>query len=130
MNLVRDIMIKDPTICTATTSIDNIKKIMSDTGREEILIVDTLVEAHLVGKINGNTISRISTEKSVLPSQLNAEQCLTPVGAVIGQNVSAEECLQLMNEKHISRIPVIDEQGHCCGIVDKDNLGGENASSS
>lgn len=122
MNLVRDIMVKDPTICTATTSIDNIKKIMSDNGREEILIVDTLLESHLLGKINSNTISKISTEKSVLPSQLNAEQCITPVEAVIGQNVSEEDCLKLMNEKHISRIPVLDEQGHCCGIVDKDAL--------
>lgn len=123
MNVARDIMVKDPSICTVTTSIDNIKKMMSDTGREEILIVDTLFEAHLLGKINSNTISKISTEKSVLPSQLNAEQCLSPVEVVVGQNVSVEDCKKLMNEKHISRIPVVDELGHCCGIVDKDSLG-------
>lgn len=130
MDLVRDIMIKDPSICTFTTSIENIKKIMSDTGREEILIVDTLAEGHLLGKIHSNTISRISTEKSVLPSQLNAEQCLSPVEAVVSQNVSVDECLNLMNEKHMSRIPVVDDKGHCMGIVDKDILseaGGEHA---
>lgn len=133
MDLVRDVMIKDPSICTFTTSIDNIKKIMSDTGREEILIVDTLVEGHLLGKINSNTISRVSTEKSVLPSQLNAEQCLSPVEAVVDQNVSVDECLRLMDEKHMSRIPVVDEKGHCLGIFDKEELdktpqGGEHAS--
>lgn len=128
MNEVRDIMVKDASICTFTTSIDNIKKIMTETGREEILIVDTLQEGHLLGKINSNTISRVSTEKSVLPSQLNAEQCMTPIEAVVGQNVSIDDCLRLMEEKHISRIPVIDEQGHCMGIVDKNNLGVENAS--
>lgn len=128
MDLVRDVMVKDPSICTVTTSIENIKKIMSDTGREEILVVDTLVEAHLLGKIHSNTISRISTEKSVLPSQLNAELCLSPVEAIVGLNVSVDDCLQLMDEKHISRIPVVDEKGHCMGIVDKEVLsatGGE-----
>ncbi len=128
MNEVRDIMVKDASICTFTTSIDNIKKIMTETGQEEILIVDTLQEGHLLGKINSNTISRVSAEKSVLPSQLNAEQCMTPVEDVVGQNVSIDDCLRLMEEKHISRIPVIDEQGHCMGIVDKNNLGVENAS--
>jgi len=128
MNVVKDIMVKDPSICTFTTSIDNIKKIMTESGREEVLIVDTLQEAHLLGKVNSNSISRISTEKCVLPSQLNAEQCMTPVEAVIGQNVSIDDCMKLMDQKHISRIPVVDEQGHCMGIVDKENMGGENAS--
>lgn len=122
MNLVKDIMIKDPSICTVTTSIDNIKKIMTDTGREEVLLVDTLVEGHVLGKINSNTISKVSTEKSVLPSQLSAEQCMTPIEAVVGQNVSVEDCLRLMDENHMSRIPVVDEHGHCTGIVDKEKM--------
>ncbi len=122
MNLVRDVMVVDSSICTIITSIDNIKKIMADSGREEVLIVDTLQEGHLLGKVNANTISKVSTEKSVLPSQLNTEQCMSPVGAVIGQNVSVEDCLRLMDEKHLSRIPVVDEQGHCTGIVEKEHL--------
>lgn len=122
MNLVRDVMLNDSTLCTPLTSIDNIQRIMKEHGRNEVLIVDTMEEKHLVGLINGDTISKVSHEKSVLPSQLNAEQCMTPVLATVGQNASVDECLQIMEDHHLSRIPVVDDRGHWCGVVDKEGV--------
>ncbi|MGZ3788781.1 MAG: CBS domain-containing protein [Bacteriovorax sp.] len=122
MNLAKEVMIHDSSICTVLTSIDNIQKIMKDHQREEVLIVDTLEEKHLLGQISENTISELSALKSVLPSQLNAEQCVTPIPAIASERMSVDECLRIMDEHHMSRIPVVDEKGHCTGVVDKEGI--------
>jgi CBS domain-containing protein len=95
---------------------------MEEFHREEILLVDTLFEGHLLGMITSSSISRLAVAKSVTPSQLNAEQCMEPLVATIGQNVSVDECLRVMEEKNLARIPVVDETGHYCGVVDKEAM--------
>ncbi len=122
MSLVKDVMINDSSLCTTLTSVDNIMKMMNDFNRKEIYLVDTLEEKHLLGAISEKDIIKLADNKGVPASRLNTEQCMTPVTASVGQNASMDECLRVMDYYHLSRIPVIDEENHCCGVVDFDAM--------
>lgn len=122
MNLVKDVMINDSSICTTLTSVDNIMKMMNDFNRKEIYLVDTLEEKHLLGAVNEKDILKLSEELGVPTSRLNTEQCMTDVTASVGQNASMDECVRVMDYYHLSRIPVVDEENHCCGVVDFDAM--------
>src|ERR1700751_6132206 len=103
MNLVKDVMINDSSLCTTLTSVDNIMKMMNDFNRKEIYLVDTLEEKHLLGTVNEKDILKLSEELGVPTSRLNTEQCMTDVTASVGQNVAMEECVRVMDHEHLSR---------------------------
>lgn len=108
-------------MCTPLTSIENIKKIMEDNDSEEILVVDTMLEKHLVGIIYGNDISARSFEQSVVPSSLNAEQCMKPVPVTARENITLEECQRILDANHLEHLAIIDDEGHLCGVYDRVN---------
>lgn len=108
-------------MCTPLTSIENIKKIMEDNDSEEILVVDTMLERHLVGVIYGNDISAKSFEQSVVPSSLNAEQCMKPVSVTARENITLEECQRILDDNHLEHLAIIDDEGHLCGVYDRVN---------
>lgn len=108
-------------MCTPLTSIENIKKIMKDNDSEEILVVDTMLEKHLVGIIYGNDISAKSFEQSVVPSSLNAELFVKPVPVTARENITLEECQKILDANHLEHLAIIDEEGHLCGVYERVN---------
>ena len=119
MSDIRDLMITEPLICTPLTSIDNIIKIMEDNNTNEIMVVDTIFEKHLVGKIYGNDISAKSIDQSVSPGALNAEQVMRPVTVTMRETATEKECLRLMDLNQIDELAIVDEEGHLCGIYNR-----------
>jgi CBS domain-containing protein len=112
-------MTTEPILCTPLTSIDNIKKLMVDHNTKEVLVVDTILEKHLLGVINGDDISEKSVDQSVLPSALNAEQCMKPLIVTVRETSSLEECERLLDENNLESLAIVDEEGHLCGIFDR-----------
>ncbi len=121
MSLIREYMTVDTPMCTPLTSIENIKKLMEENESDEVLVVDSMLERHLVGVINGNDISAKSFDQSVLPSSLNAEQCMKPVAITARETITLEECQRILDENHLEHLAIIDDEGHLCGVYDRVN---------
>jgi CBS domain-containing protein len=49
--------------------------------------------------------------------ELKASECMTSPCITTTPEASVEECMQLMQQHKIRRVPVVDESGCCCGIV-------------
>lgn len=109
-------------LCTPLTSIDNIKKLMEEKTTDEVLVVDTLLEKHLVGTISVNDIYAKSISSNVPASDLNAEQCIRPFSVTVRETATPEECKRLMELNHLTKIAVVDDFGHVCGLVESSNL--------
>ncbi len=92
---------------------------MEDNNANEIMVVDTILEKHLVGKIYGNDISAKSVDQSVSPSALNAEQVMKPVGVTMRETATEKECLRLMDLNQIDSLAIVDDEGHLCGIYNR-----------
>ena len=109
-------------LCTPLTSIENIKKLMEEKTTDEVLVVDTMLERHLIGTINVNDIYAKSVGNNVPASDLNAEQCIRSFSVTVRENATPEECKRLMDLNHLTKIAVIDDQGHICGMIEASNL--------
>lgn len=115
-------MTTEPLLCTPLTSIENIQKLMSEKGTSEVLVVDTILEKHLVGIINSHDIDTKSADQDVDPTSLNAEQCMRPVLITARETASVEECVRILEDNHLEQLAIVDEEGHLCGIYDRANL--------
>ncbi len=122
MNMVNEIMNHDPMFCTPETRIAEIKHLLKKYDYEEILVVDNEKEKHPIGFVSMDDVSAPSIEESAIPSDMSAIECMRGMPAVIYENSTFEECLNVMRANHMNRIPVVDLNGHISGMVEKADL--------
>lgn len=122
MSAIREIMTEEATICTPLTSIENIEKLMADTNSNEIVVVDTILEKHVVGTINRNDIDAKAQSQEVKPESLNAEQCMRPILFKVRDDISIEECDRILEANKLDHLVIVDEQGHLCGVYNPARL--------
>lgn len=122
MTHVGDVMTRDQAYCTTDTRIAEIKYLMKKYDYEEILVVDTVIGKRPVGVISEEDMEGEFIEKSEIPSDVSAAECMRSVPSVISEESSLEECLRAMEESHMSHLPVVDEAGHYIGNITKRNI--------
>lgn len=114
-------MTVDTPMCTPFTSIENIQKLMHENDSEEILVVDSMLEKHLVGIIHETDIIKFSQDQNLSPESLNAELFMRPVSITGRENISLEECQRILDENHLEHLAIVDDEGHLCGVYDRVN---------
>jgi CBS domain-containing protein len=76
----------------------------------------------LIGIISDRDIVVHSLGHGRIPFHLMASDCMTMVVATVRPEDSVEKCAKLMEEHKVRRIPVVDDEGNCCGIVAQADL--------
>lgn len=122
MNVVNEIMNTDPMFCTSETRIAEIKHLLKKYDYKEILVLDSEKDRHPIGVVSMEDMTAEAIEHSSLPSDTSAVECMRSIPAVVSENSSFEECLNVMRNNHMDFIPVVDFNGHMTGIVEKDQL--------
>ncbi len=61
------------------------------------------------------TIRTVAIGKN--PLELATRDAMTTSVFTVRENSDAEDCFNLMEEKQVRRVAVVDEAGACCGIV-------------
>ena len=105
---VREIMIKDPVCCTPLTKIGESKNIMAKYHCNKIPVVNTLQEKRIIGIVSENDLN--DSYECVI-------QCMSKNLKVVSEDETVDECLKIMIMSNVEQVPVVDKQGHFCGIV-------------
>ncbi len=115
MKLARDVMTADPTRCSATTTLDEVAKLMRQFDCGEIPIVDTADRP--IGVVTDRDIVCRIVAEGMNPAAHTAEQCMTlPVITVLTE-ATLDDVLLTMERHQIRRVAVVDEEGCCVGII-------------
>ncbi len=122
MNQVTDIMNNDPMFCTSETRISEIKHLLKKYDFKELLVVDSEKDRHPIGLVSLEDMASEAVEQGVQPSDTSAVECMRSIPAVVSENSSYEECMNVMRSNHMDFIPVVDMNGHVTGIVEKEQL--------
>ncbi|MFA6237910.1 MAG: CBS domain-containing protein [Bacteriovorax sp.] len=122
MSLVREFMITDPVPCTPLTRLEEIERLMHEQKCSEISVLDSLYEKRLVGIVTDSDIESRARIEGVELSHLNAEQCMNTLPIAVNPDSQVEDCLRLMESSHISRMPVVDSDGHYCGVITRSDI--------
>jgi CBS domain-containing protein len=112
---VREIMTPNPACCTPNTSLQDAAKLMAEHDCGELPIIDD--DGRLVAVVTDRDICCRGVARGMNPQQMSVREVMSmPVEAVHPED-SIEHCCELMDEHQIRRVPVVDDDGKCCGIV-------------
>ena len=119
MNSISSVMNLDPIFCASDTRIAEVKHLLKKYNCEEIVVVDTAEKRHPIGVISLEDVSASFVEDSAIPSDVSAIECMRAIPAVVHEDSSLDECLNVMRANFMERIPVVDLEGHIAGMLEK-----------
>jgi predicted transcriptional regulator len=82
-----------------------------------IPVVDSRLAMKPVGTITDRDITIRTVADNHNPINMKASDIMTANIATITPQASIEDCFEVMEDREIRRVLVVDEQGKCCGIV-------------
>jgi CBS domain-containing protein len=115
--LVKDIMTEHPACCTAETGLQEVAKMMIEHDCGCIPIVENEDSRIPVGVITDRDITTRAVAEGKNPLDLTAGDVMTPSVVAVTPETTLEECCNIMEDKQIRRIAVVDNNGACCGIL-------------
>src|SRR5215831_19142615 len=118
--LARDLMTPDPACCSPDTTLERIATLMVANDCGEIPIVDR--SGRPVGVVTDRDIVCRVVAEGKDPATVTAESMMsTPVVAVY-DDAEIDDVLEMMETYQIRRLPVIDADGCCSGIIAQADL--------
>ena len=119
---VKEIMSSDIACATGETSLVEVSKLMVNENCGEIPIVGSLINKNIIGVITDRDIVCRTLGSGKNPMNLKAQDCMTRNVVKVDPEMTISDCLQLMGENKIRRIPVVDENNFLAGIVSQADL--------
>lgn len=119
---VSEIMTEDPQCCTADNTLQEAAQLMRDWDCGEIPVVDE--RGRPIGVITDRDICCRAVAEDRPVSTAVQEIMSSPV-ITVREDESIERCCELMDEHQIRRVPVVDSEGICCGVVAQADLARE-----
>jgi CBS domain-containing protein len=90
---------------------------MVDHDCGEIPVVDNKETKLPIGVITDRDIVCRTVARGLNPLDLTVADCMSQPCVTVTPDMSVEECSCVMEENKIRRVPVVDADGRCCGIV-------------
>lgn len=116
----RDVMTPDPACCTASTSVDEIAKLMVENDCGEIPIVDAA--DHVIGVVTDRDIVCRVVAQGKNPIGHTAEECMSRSVVTVDPETPLDEVIATMEKHQIRRVPVVGDGGCCAGIISQADL--------
>jgi CBS domain-containing protein len=114
---VRDIMTADIEVCTPQTELYYVARMMAERDVGAIPVVQSTDSMKPIGIITDRDIIIRALAKRQDPNGLRCADCMSTDLLTVTPGMSLNECLNLMEERQVRRVVVVDESGRCCGIV-------------
>lgn len=115
----RDVMTAEPACCSPSDSVKDAAALMVDNDCGEIPVVDP--SGQLVGVVTDRDIACrcVAQGKS---ADTPVEEVMSSSLVTVTPDASIDECCKKMEDNQIRRLPVVDDQGKCCGIVSQADI--------
>ena len=119
---VREIMTPDPVCCTPEDSAQKVARMLCEQDVGSMPVVLDQGSRKLVGMITDRDLCCSVVAKGLDPAATRVDRLFTmnPVSCREGENINI--CEQLMQEHQVRRIPVVDGEERCIGVVSQADL--------
>ena len=113
-------MTPDPVCCTPNTTLDEVAKLMAHNDCGEIPVVDTA--DHPIGVITDRDIVCRVVAEGKNPMAYRVEDYMSQPVVTVREDAPLDEVVSTMEKHQIRRVPVVDTQGCCAGIIAQADL--------
>ena len=117
---VKDVMTKDVRICGINDNLATATRTMWLNDCGILPIVNN--EGIAVGVITDRDICMSAASKDRMPSNISVAEVMMRQLYSCPPEADIREALQIMREKRVRRLPVIDDQSRLCGILSLDDV--------
>lgn len=108
--------------CTPDTRLQDVAQMMIECDCGAIPVIESEQNPKLLGIVTDRDIVIRLLARGENPLEKTAQQCMsTPVHTVTPETDEEELC-HVMERHQIRRVPVVDEQGICCGIISQADI--------
>lgn len=114
---VKEIMTKDPVCSTPETNLQEVAKLMLEHDCGLIPIVSDQESKRPVGTITDRDIAVRTFAAGQNPLEIKASHIMSMGVTTVKPETSVQECCDVMENKKIRRVLVVDNSGAVCGIV-------------
>jgi len=114
---VREIMTANPACCTPDSSLREIAQMMVEHDCGCIPVVENQQSKKPVGTITDRDITIRAFATGQNPADMKASDVMSTGITTITPETSIQECCDVMEDKKIRRVIVVDKLGRCSGIV-------------
>ena len=114
---VTEIMARNPVCCTPEADLQSVAKLMRDNDCGEIPVIEDENSHRLVGVITDRDIVCRSVADGYRPDEVKVEECMSAPATSITMDADVEQAVETMQKQQIRRIPVVDREKRCVGIV-------------
>ncbi len=114
---IKEIMTPDPACCTADDTVQKAAELMVECDCGQIPVVDDTSTKRPIGVITDRDIVCRTIAKGLNPLNMNVGDAMSPSVICINVNDSVEDACYQMEQNQIRRVPVVDADGACIGIV-------------
>ena len=114
---VESIMTRDPACCTPDTTLSEVARMMADCDCGQIPVLESSSSRRPVGVVTDRDIAVRAVAKGKNPVEMTAREVMSSPAVTVTPNMTIEECCQTLEENQLRRVPVVDAQGDCCGMV-------------
>jgi CBS domain-containing protein len=118
--LARDVMTPDPACCSPATMLDQVAKLMLQNNCGEIPIVDS--SDRPIGVVTDRDIVCRVVAEGKNPTGHTAESCMTTPVVTVAADATIAEVISTMEDHQIRRVPVVDDDGCCSGIISQADI--------
>ncbi len=122
MKTLQEIMAKKVSYATPETPLVLVAKNMISFDCGEVPIVKSEKDKSVVGVLTDRDIVCRTLGQGKNPMNLFAKDCMTKEVITIDVNAGVPQCIKLMRDNKIRRIPVVDKNKRLCGIVSLSDL--------
>ncbi|MEJ7701686.1 MAG: CBS domain-containing protein [Pyrinomonadaceae bacterium] len=114
---VKEIMTENPVCCTPDTNLQDVAKLMLEHDCGLIPVVNNQENKKPVGTITDRDIAIRTFAAGQNPLEIKASNIMTMGVTTVKPETSVQECCDVMENKKIRRVLVVDNSGGVCGIV-------------
>ncbi len=114
---VKEIMTENAACCTPHTGLQEVARLMVENDCGCIPVVENMENLKPVGVITDRDICCRTVAEGKNPLEMTAGDCMTSSVVTVTPETSVEDCCNVMEEKQVRRVPVVDASGSCCGMV-------------
>lgn len=118
-----ELLTPDPKICTPEDNVAVAINLMWDYDCGAIPVVKDQTSKELIGMVTDRDIAmHVVKHAFAHPSYVKVGDCMATPAVACRLEDSLETAMQLMGERHIRRIPVVDQNNCCVGIISQADL--------
>lgn len=119
---IREVMTKDPVFCEPSDSAQKVARLLCEQNIGSVPVVADAQSRKLIGMLTDRDLCCSVVAEGLDPKTTSIDGLFSvhPVTCRDGENV--EKCERAMQEHQIRRIPVVDGNGCCIGIVSQADL--------